>query len=97
VRTIKGVGVGIAAMRRFAAIQIDHFVLPKEWADMCGVSIILTITDTASRVTSYEVAMNQTAQEIARTLHDRWFPYYSTPTLLISDPHPGFAREVMEE
>ena len=30
VRTIKGVGVGIAAMRRFAAIQIDHFVLPKE-------------------------------------------------------------------
>jgi hypothetical protein len=97
VRTIKGVGVGIAAMRRFAAIQIDHFVLPKEWADMCGATVILTITDTATRVTSYEVAMNQTAQETARILHDRWFPYYSTPTLLISDPHPGFASEVMEE
>ena len=65
VRTIKGVGVGIAAMRRFTTIQIDHFVLPKEWADMCGVPVILTITDTATRVTSYEVAMNQTAQETA--------------------------------
>ena len=40
VRTIQRVRVEIAAMRRFVAIQIDHFVLPKEWADMCGVPII---------------------------------------------------------
>jgi hypothetical protein len=39
--------------------------------------------------------MSQTAIETARIIHDRWIPYYSTPFNIVSDPHPGFASEVM--
>ena len=51
----------------------------------------------ATGITSFEVVRNQTAKETARVIHDRWFPYYSTPLLFVSDPHPGFASEVMDE
>ena len=89
------VGHGILSLRRLMSIQIDHYVLCKEWADACGVPVILTITDEATRITSYETAMSQTAIETARIIHDRWIPYYSTPFNIVSDPHPGFASEVM--
>ena len=55
VRALKGIGTGIMALRRFTALQLDHFKLPVAWAEMCGVNEILTITDSATRITSYEV------------------------------------------
>ena len=64
---------------------------------MCGVHEILIITDTATRVTSYEVVGGQSAQQTARVLYDRWIPYYGTPEAMVTDPHPGFASEVMNE
>ena len=97
VRALKGIGTGIMALRRFTVLQLDHFKLPGAWAEMCGVNEILTITDSATRITSYEVVEGQSAQQTARVLYDRWIPYYGTPEALITDPHPGFASEVMNE
>ena len=95
VRALKGIGTGIMALRRCTVLQLDHFKLPGTWGEMCGVDEILTITDSATRVTSYEVVEGQSAQQTARVLYDRWIPYYGTPEALITDPHPGFASEVM--
>ena len=82
-------------------LQTGHYILKANWQATCGVHEILTIVDVATGVTigvtSFEVARSQTAKETARIIHDRWFPYYSTPVLFISDPHPGFASEVMDE
>ena len=58
---------------------------------------ILTMTDMATRATSYEVAESQRAIETARIIHDRWIPYYTTPDEIVSDSHPAFASEVMVE
>ena len=97
IKAIKGVGRGIWSLHRFTVIQIDHYVLNKEWQAACGVKEILTIVDVATGITSFEVVRSQEAKETARVIHDRWFPYYSTPIKFISDPHPGFASEVMNE
>ena len=97
VKAIKGVGKGIWSLHRFTVLQIDHYILNKEWQRACGVKEILTIVDVATGITSFEVVRSQTAKETARVIHDRWFPYYSTPLKFISDPHPGFASEVMNE
>ena len=78
-KALKGIGAGIVILRRFTVLQLNHFKLPAAWADMCGVSEILTITDSATKVTSCEVAEGQSAQQTARVLRDRWLPYYSTP------------------
>ena len=93
----KGIGTSIVALMRFASIQIDHYILKKEWAKTCGVDCILTITDSSTRITSYEVVENQSAMETARTIYDRWIPYYSTPVKITSDGAPGFASDVMTE
>ena len=97
VKAITGVGRGIWSLHRFTVLQIDHYILDKEWQTACGVKEILTIVDVATGITSFEVVRNQTAKETARVIHDRWFPYYSTPLKFISDSHPGFASEVMDE
>ena len=90
------VGHDILSLRRLLSIQIDHYVLCKEWALVCGVPVIPTITDEAARITPYETTMSQTAIETARMIRDRWIPYYSTPCNIVSDPHPGFASAVMD-
>ena len=97
VKAITGVGRGIWSLHRFTVLQIDHYILDKEWQAACGVKEILTIVDVATGITSFEVVRNQTAKETSRVIHDRWFPYYSTPLKFISDSHPGFASEVMNE
>ena len=79
VKAIKGVGKGIWSLHRFTVLQIDHYILDKEWQRACGVKEILTIVDVATGITSFEVVRSQTAKETARVIHDRWFPYYSTP------------------
>jgi hypothetical protein len=88
-------GTGIVSAERLKFIQMDHYILPKERADICGVPMILTITDVATRITSYEPAYSQTALATAKVIYKRWIPYYGIPDMLISDPHPGFASEVM--
>ena len=87
----------LVVSHRFTVLQIDHYILNKEWQQACGVKEILTIVDVATGITSFEVVRSQSAKETARVIHDRWFPYYSTPLKFISDPHPGFASEVMDE
>ena len=91
------IGTGIISIQRFVCMQIDHFVLKAEWQRACGVHDILTLTDMATRITSYEVAGSQRAIETARIIHDRWIPYYTTPDEIVSDSHPAFASEVMAE
>ena len=91
------IGTGIISIQRFVCMQIDHFVLKAEWQRACGVHEILTMTDMATRATSYEVAESQRAIETARIIHDRWIPYYTTPDEIVSDSHPAFASEVMVE
>ena len=95
IKAIKGVGRGIWSLHRFTVLQIDHYVLNKEWQAACGVKEILTIVDVATGITSFEVVRSQEAKETARVIHDRWFPYYSTPIKFMSDPHPGFASDAM--
>lgn len=90
-------GTGIISIQRFVCMQMDHFVMKAEWQKACGVHEILTLTDMATRVTSYEVAESQKAVETARIIHDRWIPYYTTPDEIVSDSHPAFASEVMAE
>jgi hypothetical protein len=88
-------GTGIVAKGRLKVTQMDHYILEKERALLCGVAMILTLTDVATRITSYEIAKQQTALETAKILYKRWIPYYGIPDMIISDPHPGFASEVM--
>ena len=85
----------MVSKQKMKALQMDHYIVPKERADICGVTLILTITDVATRITSYEIVDDQTALTTAKTLYKRWFPYYGIPDLLVTDPHPGFASEVM--
>ena len=54
-KALKGIGTGIMALRRFTVLQLDHFKLPVAWTEMRGVHEILTITDSATRITPYEV------------------------------------------
>ena len=97
IKAQKKIGTGIISIQRFVCMQIDHFVLKAEWQRACGVHDILTLTDMATRITSYEVAESQRAIETARIIHDRWIPYYTTPDEIVSDGHPAFASEVMAE
>ena len=43
------------------------------------------------------VADRQSAEETAWLLMVYWVPYYGVPDMLITDPHSGFAADVMAE
>ena len=68
VKAITGVGRGIWSLHRFTVLQIDHYILDKEWQAACGVKEILTIVDVATGI-SFEVVRNQTAKETSRVTH----------------------------
>ena len=58
---------------------------------------ILTITDSVTRTTPYEVVGGQSAHQPSRVLYGRWTPYYGASEALMTDPHPGIASEIMNE
>jgi site-specific DNA-cytosine methylase len=88
-------GAGIVSAQRLKVIQMDHYLLTTEQKEACGVELVLTITCTATQITSYEMVTHQTALSTAKTLWMRWIPFYGVPDMVITDPHPGFASEIM--
>jgi len=88
-------GTGIVAACRLKVAQMDHYLLSKEQARVCGHELILTITCPASQVTNYAAVKFQTALGTAKAMWIQWIPYYGVPDLLITDGHPGFGSEIM--
>ncbi len=90
-------GVGIDTMRRMEVMQMDHLVLTDEEAVLAGCIGSLQLIDVATRLGVFCAAESQSAEETARLIMQFWVPYYGVPALIISDPHSGFASEVMME
>jgi hypothetical protein len=88
-------GRGSETSARFRVLQADHKVLTDREAGECGCPAVLSLVDVATRVTVYVPAGSQTACETAALILMYWVPFYGVPVLLITDPHPGFASEVM--
>ena len=84
-------------MERMKCAQLDHLILTYEEALLAGCIGSLQIIDVATRVGVFCAAMSQSAEETARLLFEYWIPYYGVPDLLITDPHSGFASDVMIE
>ena len=76
-------------------LQLDHLVLTNEEAELAGCLGSLQIIDVATRVGVFCAADSQSAEETAWLLMVHWIPYFGVPDLLITDPHSGFASEVM--
>jgi hypothetical protein len=90
-------GLGVDTVRRADVIQIDHFILEDDQKELAGCIGALSIVDVATRFAVYADAQGQTALETAVLLLIHWVPYFGIPVLIISDPHSGFASEVMAE
>ena len=90
-------GLGVGTVRRAEEVQVDHFILEDEQKEMAGCIGALSIVDVATRFAVYTDAQGQTALETAVLLLIHWVPYFGIPVLIISDPHSGFASEVMAE
>jgi hypothetical protein len=56
---------------------------------------VLSIVDVATRFIVFCAADGQTALQTAELILTEWMPYFGVPKLLLSDPHSGFASEVM--
>ncbi len=93
------VGVGIQSLRRGSVTQADHRVLTnKEKEAIQGeYTAVLTIVDIATRWVLYVPVRGQSALETAIVILTRWVPIWGMMDLLITDPHSGFASEVMRE
>ena len=90
-------GLGIVIVRRADVIQVDHFILDDDQKELAGCIGALSIEDVATRFAVYADAQGQTALETAVLLLIHSVPYFGIPVLIISDPHSGFALEVMAE
>ena len=55
------------------------------------------IVDVATRFTVYIAAEGQTAEETAELIMVNWVPYFGIPKLMITDPHSGFASDIMNK
>ena len=90
-------GLGIDTVRRGKVLQLDHLVLTDEEALLAGCIGSLQIIDVATRVGVFCAADSQSAEETAWLLMVHWIPYYGVPDMLITDPHSGFASDIMKE
>ena len=94
-------GLGIDNVRRADVIQIDNFILEDDQKELAGCMGALSIVDVATWFVVYADAHGQTALETALEtavlLLIHWVPYFGILVLIISDPHSGFASEVMAE
>jgi hypothetical protein len=93
------VGVGIQSLRRGSVTQADHRVLTNKEKEASGgkYEAVLTIVDVATRWVLYVAVENQSALATAMVILTRWVPYWGMMDLLITDPHSGFASQVMKE
>ena len=90
-------GLGIDTVRRMKVLQLDHLVLTGEEKELAGCVGSLQIIDVATRIGVFCAADSQSAEETAWLLMVHWVPYYGVPDMLITDPHSGFASDVMAE
>ena len=90
-------GMGVDTVKRADVIQIDHFILDDDRKELAGYIGALSIVDVTTRFAVYADAQGQTALETAVLLLIHWVPYFGIPVLIVSDPHSGFASEVMAE
>ena len=92
-------GVGVQTLRRGSVAQADHRVLTGKEKESIqeGYTAVLTIVDIATRWVLYVPVKGQSALETAIVILTRWVPIWGMMDLLITDPHSGFASEVMRE
>jgi len=93
------VGIGILSLKRGSVAQADHRVLTNREKEATGgkYDAVLTVVDIATRWTLYVAVKGQSATRTALVLLTRWVPYWGMMDLLITDPHSGFASEIMKE
>jgi hypothetical protein len=88
-------GLGVESLCRMEVVQIDHLILSNEHAELAGCIGTLSIVDVATRFRVFDAVQSQSAEDTARSLLDSWVPYFGVPLVLVSDPHSGFASDVM--
>ena len=90
-------GLGCDSSCRCDVLQLDHCVLTNEEREQAGYAGVLGIVDVATRFTVYVAAEGQTAEETAELIMCYWAPYFGIPKLMITDPHSGFASDIMNK
>ena len=90
-------GLGIDSRRRGEVMQMDHLILTDEEAVLAECLGSLELVDVASRMALFVAVDSQSAEHTARVVFRCWLPVFGVPTRIISDPHSGFASEVMAE
>jgi hypothetical protein len=90
-------GLGCDSSCRCDVLQLDHCVLTDEEREQAGYAGVLGMVDVATRLTVYTAAEGQTAEETAELIMIHWVPYFGVPKLMITDPHSGFASDIMNK
>ena len=90
-------GLGINTVRRDKVSQLGHLVLTDEEALLAGCIGSLQIINVATRLGIFCAADSHSAEETAWLLMVHWVQYYGVPDMLTTDPHSGFASDIMAE
>jgi hypothetical protein len=89
--------LGIDSRRRGEVMQMGHLILTDEEAVLAECLGSLELVDVASRMALFVAVDSQSAEQTARVVFRCWLPAFGVPTRIISDPHSGFASEVMAD
>ena len=82
---------------RCDVLQLDHCALMNEKRGQVGYAGVWGIVDVDTRFTVYIAAEGQTTEERAELTMVNWVHCFGIPKLMITDPHLGFASDVMNK
>ena len=93
--TTPAIGDAVHSKHRFRLVQVDHKILDAVVANATGCAAILTLVDSASRLTLFVPVETTSARDAAHAIFTRWYPFFSIPMYFVSDNGSAFASLLM--